>query len=318
VRIMHNPYKEISLNLTVGNHNTQQPTKIHITLARDPDQVNELFNRTNNQLNAANDIVIEASFPCKNLSPMVVGENVSALKNYLNTLKEPMQYKISNLEQTTSNDYYGTNKIIRLSFGWEYSENLGIKPLSDNINKLIDGGFHNIDFMIEVNQKFPQSPNDVDEQKLTGKASLNAKVTEASFNNEIKKLKEPFNLIFPLFRNGKLELAVHSLEYALEMGIIPWPDGLPKFTGFVGLKQLLVPQMAITYQQVKNEFQDTINVFEDAYKKIFETVSGVSEVRVAFRGFVLKFKFEGFDIFNGFLPDIDTIKELGGVDHDGF
>jgi len=120
-----------------------------------------------------------------------------------------------------------------------------------------------------------------------------------------------------LFATGKIDLAFHSLDYAIDHGIFPWPDGIPKFSGFVGLKQLFTPQIAVTYGYMKNEIGDAINLIEDSYKKVYDTVSGIVELKVAFRGNLFKIKFDNFEIFNGFMPEIDTIRELSSAEIDG-
>jgi len=233
-----------------------------------------------------------------------------------------MNVKWTNLETVQSNDFYYTaSKQLRLSLGWEYDDNnVEFRNFNRFTSQIVDVGFINFDFSLEVNQKFPQSSSDIDEPKLTGKAFFNAKANETKFNTFLRESKDtrfaPFIPVM-LFSNSKIDLSVHSLDYAIDNGVLPWPQELPKFSGFVGLKQLLVPQMAMTYQEMKNNMADAINLIEDTYKKIFESVSGITAINIAYKGLLLKLKFENFDIFNGFMPEIDTLKEIGGVEHDG-
>jgi len=116
-----------------------------------------------------------------------------------------------------------------------------------------------------------------------------------------------------LFVLGNVDLKFHSLDFAIDNLLLVWPDGLPRINGFVGLKQLLVPQMAGVYREVGQDPQIS-QLIEDAYTKIFDSISGFYELKVAYKGLVLKFKFEGFEIFNGFLPEASLIKEMSAAD----
>jgi len=319
---MANHNKEITFDITVGDHqNNTNVTKLDLSISRSVEEVNDIFNRTQN-LNRASDIVIEVCFAAKNLPTIELGENIASLKNYLNMVKEPMNVKWTNLETVNSNDFYFTaTKQLRLSLGWEYDDNnYEFKNFNKFTSQVVEVGFQNFDLSFEVNQKFPQASSDIDEPKLTGKVHFNAKANETNFNTFLRESKDTrFAQFIPvmLFSYSKIELAVHSLDYAIDNGVIPWPPELPKFSGFVGLKQLLVPQMAMTYQQMKNDMGDAINLIEDTYKKIYESVSGITSISIAYKGLLLKVKFDNFDIFNGFMPEIDHLKELGGVEHDG-
>jgi hypothetical protein len=314
--------KEINFSLNIGNHSANSPTKLDLSITRNVEQVNEIFNRTQN-LNRASDVVVEIDFNAKNLESIELGENISTLKNYLNMIKEPMNVKFTNLDSVNDTAfYYSASKLLRLTLGWEYDENIAeFRQLNKLVSNVIEIGFQNFDFAVEVNQRFPQSTSDVDEPKLTGKATFIATANENNFNNFMKEKKDNsrWAQFFPvlMFSSSKIELSVHSLDYAIDHGVLPWPVELPKFSGFVGLKQLLVPQLAMFYSSLKNDMQDGVNLIEDTYKKIYDSVSGIQSISIAFRGLLFKLKFENFDIFNGFMPDIDTIKELGGVDGGG-
>jgi len=312
-------HKELNINITVGDHvQTTFNTKIDVTLTKNAasDDFSEIFNRINNDhanngqtLSRNDDVAVEITFNTKTNDVLALGENIGAMKNYLNMLKDPMTTSYSHLD--SFRDTYTYQNKIRLSFGWQHREGADFRDLSQFANKFSQSGVSHLELSVEVNQRFPQSNADVDEPKLTGKLSFAGKALEEQFNTFLKELNttERGMKYISLFMNGNVDLKFHSLDFAIDHEILPWPPGLPRIYGFVALKQLMVPQMAAIFGQVGSDPQ-LGQLIEDAYTKVFDSISGFSELKVAYKGIVLKFKFDGFEIFNGFLPEASLVKEL--------
>jgi len=312
-------HKELNINITVGEHvQSTNNTKIDVTLSKNAasDDFSEIFNRINNDhgnnghsLSRTDDVAVEFTFNTKTNDVLILGENIGTLKNYLNMVKEPMTTSYSHLDSFRDSFTY-QNKI-RLSFGWPHRESADFRDLANFANKFSQSGVTHLELSVEVNQRFPQSNADVDESKLTGKLSFIGKAVEDQFNTFLTELstRERGAKYFSLFMNGNIDLKFHSLDFAIDNGLLPWPPGLPRIYGFVALKQLMVPQMAAIFGQVGSDPQ-LGQLIEDAYTKIYDSISGLSELRVAYKGIVLKFKFDGFEIFNGFLPEASLVKEL--------
>jgi len=308
--------------VTIGNHiQTTNNTRIDVSLSKNAatNDFTEIFNRVNQDhtnngqtLNRAEDAAIEITFNTKTSDVLVLGENIGTLKNYLNMLQDPMKTNYSNLE--IFRDSYTYQNKIRLTFGWGHRDTPDFRDFSQFSQKFTESGVTHLELFAEVNQRFPQSNADVDESLLTGKVVLTAKAEEQNFNNFLKGLGERDKgaRFLSLFVLGNVDLRFHSLDFAIDNLLLIWPDGLPRINGFVGLKQLLLPQLAGIYREVGQDPQIT-QLIEDAYTKIFDSISGFHELKVAYKGLVLKFKFEGFEIFNGFLPEASVIKEMSAA-----
>jgi len=53
------------------------------------------------------------------------------------------------------------------------------------------------------------------------------------------------------------------------------------------------------------------NFFTELYQKLHETITGVAEVRIGFRNYVISVKFSGLDFMNGYFPDLQTLLNQG-------
>jgi len=108
---------------------------------------------------------------------------------------------------------------------------------------------------------------------------------------------------------------LHNLEDLFDNGIIPWPQEIPRFCGFNGLKTFILPYVArqLAYLPRGEGDMNIYGLFCEVYEKMFNTIVGISEIKIAFKNHLLLVKFTGFDLFSGYLPDIDTLKNLGGT-----
>jgi len=310
--------KEITINVTVGDHNSYQPTKIDLTLASNYVECTEMFKNTN--LNPENDLIIHITFPAKPaMDSMQLQENVGYLKNNLNLVKEPLDAKYSNLEVVKDPYSYASN--LRLSFGFEPKER-DAQDLTEIASYLSQAGIQNAELSLEVNQKIPQNAYDSDDAKLTGKFKGNVRVGQQKFELLLQNLinkwgPSPLAGFGTMFALANIDLKFGNFETLIDRGLIPWPAEIPRVNGFVGLKQFLVPQVGQLYSEIPRGEAEDLNLadlFSEVYTKVYDSIIGVTHVKFGFKGFVVTIKFEGFELFNGYLPDMDTIKAFAVPD----
>jgi len=209
-----------------------------------------------------------------------------------------------------------------LTFGWEPSNN---QYAFNDLNELVTGvrkfGIQSGDLSLEINQRIPTSNYESDEPKLTGKFTGNVKCNEMVFNSGVRDYLQSNPYTFPgpgifgcLFLTGNVELRVHNLEDIVDMGLVPWPQEIPRFCGFNGLKNFVLPFAGEGLSSLPRD-EGGINVYAlitELYEKIYNSVTGISEIKVAFKNHIISVKFFGFELFTGYFPDIDTLKNMGG------
>jgi hypothetical protein len=304
--------KDINFSITLGDHKDYyQQTKITVTLYKDPygTELTSLFNNTG--LDKNKDVVIQSTFTSKIYDPVALGESIGTLKNYMYILQEPFSVDYSELESV--------NNTLKLTFGVQGDPtNADYNDFVKVMDKIPSLGIQNAEVSLALNQKVPTSSFDVDEQKLTAKFSANLKCNQNSFDTLCSEMLQTTKVgvfrMLPFFASASVDMKLNSFDHAIEKGIIPWPQDMPKVYGFVGAKQLLLPLCAQFYTQSKNENPEVMKVMEDAYTKVYETVAGITEIKIGSKNFIMSIKFEGFDLFNGFLPEFQTIKDLAGND----
>jgi len=121
--------------------------------------------------------------------------------------------------------------------------------------------------------------------------------------------------MFSLFLSGNVNLRLHHFDDLIDTGVVPWPQEIARVSGFNGLKKILLPFAGQALQTLPRG-EGEMNVYglvTELYEKLFNSISGISEIKVGFRNHVLCVKFTGLDFFNGYLPDIETLKALSGT-----
>jgi len=125
----------------------------------------------------------------------------------------------------------------------------------------------------------------------------------------------PFpGLIGSMLMTGNVDLRMHNFEDLIDNGLIPWPQEIPRFCGFNGLKNFVLPfagEGLNTLPRGEGEM-NIYGLFTEVYEKIYDSILGISEIKVGFKNHILTIKFTGFEIFSGYFPDVDTLKNLSG------
>jgi len=310
--------KEIFLNVTVGDH--QQPnTKVTVNFQSNYSDCQDLFSKTQG-LNQETDLVLQVSFPAKSgIDDFTLGESIGFFKNKLNLLSDGMRTRFSNVE--SERDYVTYNKVLKLTFGWESSNNVsdfnGLNELISTIGKL---GLQSLEVSLEINQRIPTSNYESDEPKLTGKITGNVKGNEMRFNTFVRDFirDNPYatpipGIIGSLLMSGNVDIRFHNIEDLIDNGLIPWPQEIPRFCGFNGLKNFALPFAGEGLNNLPKGEGD-MNIYglvTEVYEKIYNSIIGISEIKVAFKNHVLTIRFTGLEVFSGYFPDIDTLKNLG-------
>jgi len=312
--------KEININVSMGeNHNPN--TKIDLTFHSNYTECLDMFQNTN--LNYEHDIIVQISFPIKSgVDEFSLGENVGYFKNKLNLIRDGMKTRYSNVEVVRNYSTY--SNVCRLSFGWDpqNSNQNDYRDLMSFVTNSQKLGLHTADLSLEINQRIPTSNYETDEPKLTGKLTGTVRCNETRCNQFLKEYlqehpyepKPPY-FILSLFLNGNVNLRLHHFDDLIDTGVFPWPPEIERVSGFNGLKRVLLPFVGQGLSQLPRGEGD-MNIYglvTELYEKIFNSISGVSEVKVGFKNHILCLKFTGFDFFNGYLPDVDTLKGLGGT-----
>jgi len=311
--------KELVFNVVVGDH--QQPnTKVTVNFYSNYSECQDLFSKTQG-LNQESDIVVQLSFPAKSgIDDFTLGESIGFFKNKLNLLSDGMRTRYSNID--TERDYVTYNKVLKLTFGWDCNMNpndfSGLNELISNITKI---GIQQGEVSVEINQRVPTNNYDNDEPKLTGKLTGNLKCNEMRFNTFVRDFlrENPYAPPFPglmgsLFMSGNIDTRLHNFEDLVDNGLLPWPQEIPRFCGFNGLKNFALPFAGEALSSLpRGEGEMNIyGLFTEVYEKIYNSIVGISEIKIGFKNHILCFKFQGFEVFSGYLPDIDTLKNLSG------
>jgi len=258
--------------------------------------------------------VIQVTFPAKtSLDEYSISENIGFFKNKLNLLKDLWNFRYSNVEVVRDFNTYGQN--VRLTLGWEYRNTYDFNNLVDLVNIGTKIGFQNLDVSVDINQKISTNVYDSDEPKLTGKLQGNGKCNETRFNSFAREYvrENPYSPPIPSFfglllLSGNVDFRFHNLEDLIDSGMIPWPEGVPRFCGFRGLKDFVLPMVVEGLNNLPSGDMDLKNLIFEVYEKIFNCVQGVGEVKVGFKNHVLSLKFSGFDVFNGYFPPVETLR----------
>jgi len=312
--------KEINVNVTMGEHQISN-TRLDLSFHSNYTECLDMFQNT--QLNYEQDIIVQISFPVKSgVDEFTLGENIGYFKNKLNIVREGMKTRYSNVEVVRNYTTY--SNVCRLSFGWDSqnSNQNDYQHLTTFVTNVQKAGVHNAELTLEINQRIPTSNYETDEAKLTGKLSGNIKCNETRCNQVIREFinEKPYGSDVPafyalsLFLNGNVNLRLHHFDDLIDTGVFPWPPEIERVSGFNGLKKVLLPFVGQALSSLPRGEGD-MNIYglvTEVYEKLFNSISGISEIKVGFKNHVVCVKFTGFDFFNGYLPDIDTLKTLGG------
>jgi len=310
--------KEVSLNVIVGQH-TQPNTKVTLTFQSNYSECQDLFSKAQ-ELTPDTDVIVQVSFPAKSgIDDFTLGEHIGFFKNKLNLLSDGLKTRYNNIE--SERDYVTYNKVLKLTFGWANNNDRNFMDLNEVITNTAKLGIQNVDVSLDINQRIPTNNYETDEPKLTGKLSGNLKCNEMRFNTFVKDFlrDNPYVPPFPgmfgsLLISGNVDLRLHNLEDLVDNGILPWPQEIPRFSGFNGLKSFALPFVGQGLNSLPRGEGD-MNIYglvTEVYENIYNSITGISEIKVAFRNHVLTLKFTGFEFFSGYFPDIDTLKNLGG------
>jgi hypothetical protein len=247
-----------------------------------------------------------------------LGENIGFFKNKLNLVRDGMRTKYSNIEVEVDYRTYLNN--LKLTFGWEPSSNeRDFRDFNDIIGVATKVGFQNLDLSLEINQRIPSGNYETDEPKLTGKLSGNLKVNEVKILNFSKEFLRDNPYAFPvppilasLLMFGNIDLRTKNIEDVVDNGLIPWPQEVPRFSGFNGLKEFVLPLAGQGLNSLPKEDGDMniYSLFCEIYEKIYGSIQGISEIKIGFKNHLMTIKFSGFDLFNGYFPDINTLKNV--------
>jgi len=239
-------------------------------------------------------------------------------KNKLNLVREPMKTKYSNIEVEV--DYRTYNNNLKLTFGWEPSSNeRDFRDFNEIVEIASKVGFQVLDIGVEINQRVPSGNYETDETKLTGKVNGNLKVNEAKMLNFSKDFLRDNPYAFPvppilasLLMFGNIDLRLKNIEDVVDSGLIPWPPEVPRFSGFNGLKEFVLPFASQGLNSLPKEDGELniYSLFTEIYEKVFNSIQGISEIKIGFKNHLITIKFTGFELFNGYFPDINTLKNL--------
>jgi len=311
--------KEINVNVVLGEHQNTN-TKIDLSFHSNYTECLDMFQSTN--LNYEQDIIVQISFPIKSgVDEFALGENIGYFKNKLNIVREGMRTRYSNIEVVRN--YTSYNNVCRLSFGWD-SQNSNQNDYRDLINFVTNSqklGVQTAELSLEINQRIPTSNFETDEPKLTGRLSGTFRCNETRCNQHIKEYiqEHPYDApppfwAFSLFLSGNVNLRLHHIDDLIDTGVLPWPQEIERVSGFNGLKRILLPFVGQGLSTLPRGEGD-MNIYglvTEVYEKLFASISGVSEVKVGFKNHILCLKFTGFDFFNGYFPEVETLKALSG------
>jgi len=317
---MYNPasshHKEVNVTVTLGEHNVYgSTTKVSLKISHDSSDFGQMFHNTQG-LNPQTDIIVNAMFTTKSSAdPLSSGETTGFFKNYINMAKDAARFKNVFIDMARDPNTY--SDCYRVCLAWDSTT----LPDSESLNAFSTGftqvGHENVDVSLEINQKFQTSQYDTDEPrlsaKLMGNARFNQTVLDTFIHNYlnsgayINSDTRAFCHMIHIFLSGSLDLKFNSIESLLDNNFIKLPEGIPRVSGFVALRQFLVPQMGQLYGEVGRDPQ-IAQIFDAVYAKVYENISGISEVKFGFKGIVVTFKFEHFNLFQGFMPSLEDIK----------
>jgi len=326
---MADSIKIMNVSVAVGdNQNFQDGPKIQVSIRSNYQECLELFSKTG--LNFDNDLVYKIIFNIKsNLDDYTLGENIGFFKNKLNFLKTDQNGPLvrnhsMNLELIR--DYQTYQNQVHLTVGLDSNNNSQIindlEALAKNSN---DFGLHVLDLNVEVNQRMPTTNYEQDEPRLCGRLTGKIEFNEMRMSQQLRRLirEQPYGPV-PfwgfglLMQNGEVDLQFHSLEQLIDSGLIPWPDGVPRFSGFGGLKNFLLPLAGNGMKELPRNLDtygggnfSPYNFTTELYSKLYETMTGVAEVKIGFRNYVISIKFSGLDFMNGYFPDLQTLLSQG-------
>jgi len=310
----------------MGEHQNSN-TKLDLSFFSNYTECLDMFQNTN--LNYEQDIIVQISFPIKSgVDEFTLGENIGYFKNKLNLIRDGMKTRYSNVEVVRNYTTY--SNVCKLSFGWD-SQNSNQNDYRDlitfvtTVQKL---GIQNAELSLEVNQRIPTSNYETDEPKTTGKLTGNIKCNETRCNQFIREniTERPYSPDLPgfyalsLFLSGNVNLRLHHFDDLIDTGVVPWPQEIERVSGFNGLKRILLPFVGQGLSTLPKGEGD-MNIYglvTELYDKLFNSISGVSEIKAGFKNHVICAKLTGFDFFNGYFPDVEILKSLGdGVGDSG-
>jgi len=309
--------KDFSVNLIVGDHN-QPNTKITVNFTSNYTECQDLFAKHQGQeLNQESDLLLQFSFPTKSgLDDFTLGESIGFFKNKLN-FYNPLfgnnKAKYTNIE--SERDYVTYSKVVKMTMVW--NDDRDLNAVMDVITKL---GFLNVDLSLEINQRIPTNNYETDDPKLTGKLTGNVRSNEMKILNFVKDFirDHPYSdhvpgMLSTLLLSGNIDLRFRNIENLIDGGILPWPQDIPRFVGFNGLKNFALPFVGEALETLpRGEGEMNIyGIVTEIYQKLYESISGISEIKIAYKNHILTIKFTGFDLFNGYFPDIETLKNGG-------
>jgi len=119
-------------------------------------------------------------------------------------------------------------------------------------------------------------------------------------------------IVASLFMYGNLDLRLKNVEDIIDFGLVPWPEEIPRFSGFNGLKQFVLPFAGQGLQSLPKG-DGEMNVYglvTELYEKVYDSITGISEIKLGYKNHIVTLKFTGFDLFTGYFPDINTLKNI--------
>jgi len=234
-----------------------------------------------------------------------------------------MRTRYSNVEVVRNMSTY--SNVCRLSFGWDSqgSNPNDYRDLMTFVTNSQSLGVQNAELSVEINQRVPTSNYETDEPKLTGKLTGNVKCNETRCNQFIKDIitSRPFHPDMPplyalsMFLSGNVNLRLHHFDDLIDTGVVPWPQEIERVSGFNGLKKILLPFVGQGLSNLPRGDGDMnfYGLVIEIYEKLFNSISGISEIKFGFKNHIVCIKFTGFDVFNGYFPEVETLKALGGT-----
>jgi len=322
---MADQIKVLNVAVTVGDHNYFDGPKINFSVRTNYQECLELFTKTG--LNFDNDLVYKIFFNTKSsLDDYTLGENMGFFRNKINWMKTDqsgprVQNHSMNLDLVR--DYTTYQNQVVLTVGLDQTNNMQIiNDLTQSATFSNEYGFHDLELSLEINQRLPSTNFDQDEQKLHGKLSGKIEFSEMKLGQQLRKMiKEqpygpvPFWGFGLLMMNGDVDLHFHQFEQLIDSGMLPWPPEIPRISGFVGLKNFLMPLVGGQMQMIPKQEGDfkPYDFVTELYQKFYETITGISEIKVGFKNYVISIKFSGLDFMNGYFPDLQTLLNSSGA-----